>query len=143
MKSLQFGLNLYYIYCIHNIRYYYPASFRILFWLILNISVKYRDVIFNSYTRRYIWHLYCMQFCSLFIFCIYLCSSLHQPTQLETLEETPKETPDIEDNSLNTASDVVSSLKMNRSGIFSLPERFVCHMFIATSNISLIPSFIL
>jgi len=55
-----------------------------------------------------------------------------QPTQLKT--------PDIEDNSLKTVPDVVSSLtslkqlNMSRFGISSLPERFVCHMFITTSQ---------
>jgi len=73
--------------------------------------------------------LYATLFSS-YIFCIYLCSSVDQPTQLEI--------PDIEGNSLKTAPDVVSSLKqlkMNRCGISSLPERFaVCHMFITTSQ---------
>jgi len=71
-----------------------------------------------------------MQLSSLLIFCIYLCSSVDQLTQIEI--------PDIVDNSLKTAPDVVSvlkQLKMNRCGISSLPERFaVCHMFITTSQ---------
>jgi len=58
--------------------------------------------------------------------------SLCQLTQLEKLH--------IEDNTLNTVPDVVSSLSslkqlnMRRCDISSLPERFVCHMFITTSQ---------
>jgi len=58
--------------------------------------------------------------------------SLSQLTQLEKLN--------IGWNTLNTVPDVVSSLTslkqldMSECGIFSLPERFVCHMFITTSQ---------
>jgi len=58
--------------------------------------------------------------------------SLCQLTQLEIL--------DIGDNALNTVPDVVSSLTslkqldMSYCDISSLPERFVCHMFITTSQ---------
>jgi len=58
--------------------------------------------------------------------------SLSQLTQLEIL--------DIRDNTLNTVPDVVSSLTslewldMYHCGISSLPERFVCHMFITTTQ---------
>jgi len=63
---------------------------------------------------------------------IFLYYSLSQLTQLEELN--------IGYNTLNTLPDVVSSLtslkqlNMNRCGISSLPERFVCHMFIATTQ---------
>jgi len=66
------------------------------------------------------------------IFCIILNCSLSQLTQLDIL--------DIGDNPLNTVPDVVSSLtslkqlNMNNCGISSLPERFVCQMFITTSQ---------
>jgi len=58
--------------------------------------------------------------------------SLRQLTQLEMLN--------IGMNTLNTVPDVVSSLTslkqlyMKRCGISSLPERFVCHMFIINSK---------
>jgi len=58
--------------------------------------------------------------------------SLSQLTQLEIL--------DIGHNTLNTVPDVVSSLtllkylNMSYCGISSLPDRFVCHMFITTSQ---------
>jgi len=58
--------------------------------------------------------------------------SLCQLTQLEELH--------IEGNPLYTVPDVVSSLtslkqlNMSRCDISSLPERFVCHMFITTSQ---------
>jgi len=64
--------------------------------------------------------------------CISLYYSLCQLTQLEIL--------DVGYNNLNTVPDVVSSLtslkwlNMNNCGISSLPERFVCHMFITTSQ---------
>jgi len=56
--------------------------------------------------------------------------SLSQLTQLEILH--------IGYNPLNTVPDVVSSLtsleylNMSKCGISSLPERFVCHVFITT-----------
>jgi len=58
--------------------------------------------------------------------------SLGQLTQLDILN--------IGGNPLNTVPDVVSSLTslkqldMDRCDISSLPERFVCHMFITTSQ---------
>jgi len=58
--------------------------------------------------------------------------SLFQLTQLEILH--------IARNPLNAVPDVVSSLTslkqlyMSRCGISSLPERFVCHMFITISQ---------
>jgi len=58
--------------------------------------------------------------------------SLSQLTQLEILK--------IGYNTLNTVPDVVSSLtslkqlNMWSCGISSLPERFVCHMFITTTQ---------
>jgi len=64
--------------------------------------------------------------------CISLYYSLSKLTQLEILY--------IEDNLLNTEPDVVSSLTslkqlyMSSCGISCLPERFVCHMFITTSQ---------
>jgi len=63
---------------------------------------------------------------------MYLYYSLWKLKQLKTL--------DLRGNPLNTVPDVVSSLtslkqlKMNRCGISSLPERFVCHLFITTSQ---------
>jgi len=69
---------------------------------------------------------------NIYVYCISLYYSLSQLTQLEIL--------DIRDNSLNTVPGVVSSLtslkqlNMNNCGISSLPERFVCHMFISTSQ---------
>jgi len=65
-------------------------------------------------------------------YCISLYYSFSQLTQLEEL--------DIGENPLNTVPDVVSSLtslkqlNMSRCRISSLPERFVCHMFITTSQ---------
>jgi len=72
--------------------------------------------------------------CVVLFFCysITLYYSLSQLTQLEKL--------DIRGNTLNTVPDVVSSLtslkqlNMSNSRISSLPERFVCHMFITTSR---------
>jgi len=76
-----------------------------------------------------------MIFYSLPVVCIYiifLYYSLSQLTQLEILN--------IGSNPLNTVPDVVSSLRslkdldMSRFGISSLPERFVCHMIITTTQ---------
>jgi len=58
--------------------------------------------------------------------------SLSQLTQLEILH--------IRENTFNTVPDVVSSLTslkeldMSYCDISSLPERFVCHMFITTTQ---------
>jgi len=73
--------------------------------------------------------------CEIFFSChsITLYYSFSQLTQLETLY--------IGRNTLNTVPDVVSSLtslkqlNMSDCGISSVPERFVCHMFITTNII--------
>jgi len=52
MYIFQCGVELYHIYCIHYMKYYYPALLKVLFRLILNISVKYRNVKFDSYTYQ-------------------------------------------------------------------------------------------
>jgi len=70
--------------------------------------------------------------CLLSSHCITLYYSLSQLTQLEILN--------IGHNTLNTVPDVVSSLTSLKQlymwgcGISSLPERFVCHIFITTSQ---------
>jgi len=69
--------------------------------------------------------------------CISLYYSLSQLTQLQILA--------IGHNLLNTVPDVVSSLTslkqlyMSSCRISSLPERFVCHMFITTSHHNCLP----
>jgi len=77
----------------------------------------------------------CMVFDSLPVanfYIVFLYYSLYQLTQLEIL--------DIQWNHLHTVPDVVSfltslkQLNMWRCGISNLPVRFVCHMFITTSQ---------
>jgi len=67
--------------------------------------------------------------------CHFVCLDYYSLSQLTQLEKL-----DIGENPLNTVPDVVSSLTslkqldMRECGISSLPERFVCHMFITTSQ---------
>jgi len=75
-------------------------------------------------------HMLCVTFFSSHSITLYY--SLSQLAQLEILN--------IGRNTLNTVPDVVSSLtslkqlNMSHCGISSLPERFVCHLFITTSQ---------
>jgi len=67
--------------------------------------------------------------------CHFVCLDYYSLSQLTQLEKL-----DIGGNTLKTAPDVVSSLTslkqldMISCGISSLPERFVCHMFIISSS---------
>jgi len=95
--------------------------------------VNNRNVIFDSYTHvstGYDTYIVVCKFGNFYI--IFLYHSFSQLTQLEKL--------DIGRNPLNTVRYVVSSLtslkqlNMKSCGISSLPEWFVCHMFIATTQ---------
>jgi len=86
----------------------------------------------HTHTQIIIEHLYIIVNYTYLCYCISLYCSLSQLTQLEIL--------DVGSNPLNRVPDVVSSLTslkqldMNSCDISSLPERFVCHMFITTSK---------